>query len=137
MSYYISTTTGEVKVIDDSIFADWVSKNNPKAEAYTKIADPPSPNAQWDGTKWIEPPPYIPQVVSRFQAKAALLQAGLLTQVESLIASPSTDPLVKLAWSEAVEFYRTSPTILSLAEMLDLSEEDLDELFIQAAQVQV
>lgn len=74
-------------------------------------------------------------IVSPFQAKAALLQAGLLTQVEALINDPASDPLVKLAWNNALEYKRLSSTIVSLAEQLNLSDEQLDELFTNAANI--
>lgn len=136
MGYYVSQT-GELKVIDDAVYAEWVAAGNPKAEAYTRIPDQPAPNAQWNGTEWVIPPPYVPQVVSRFQAKAALLQAGLLSRVEAFINDPATDPLAKLAWGEAIEFYRQSPTILSMAAALSLTPQQLDELFTQAASISV
>ena len=66
-------------------------------------------------------------VVSRFQARAALLQAGLLPAVEA--AMPEADPIARLAWDEAVEFRRLSPTIATLAASLGLSDTDLDALF--------
>ena len=66
-------------------------------------------------------------VVSRFQAKAALTLAGLMPQVEEKIAT--ADPLVQLAWAEAVEFKRNSPSILLLADLLDLSDLEVDDLF--------
>lgn len=134
MGYYVSTS-GELKQIDDATYAAWQAAGNPKANAYTLIPDPPGPGAQWNGSEWVLPPPYVPQVVSRFQAKAALLQAGLLTQVETLIADPATDAVTKLAWAEAVEFYRNSPTIATLAAALGLTSGQIDNLFITAANI--
>lgn len=64
---------------------------------------------------------------SRFQAKAALLQAGLLAQIETLMAS--ADPIAQLAWADAVEFRRDSPTIAALAAGAGLSEAQIDDLF--------
>lgn len=75
-------------------------------------------------------------VVSRFQAKAALLQVGLLSQVEMLLAG-GADPLAQLAWNEAQEFQRNSPTITYLAShpSIGLSATDLDNLFRLAATI--
>lgn len=72
-------------------------------------------------------------VCSRFQAKAALLQAGLLPTVEALMAT--ADPIAQLAWAEAVEFRRTSPTILGLAAGAGLTETQVDDLFRAAMQI--
>lgn len=74
-------------------------------------------------------------VVSPFQAKAALLQAGLLTQVEAVINDPATDPLVKLAWNNATEYKRTSPMIAALAAQLNLTDAQVDDLFTAAATI--
>jgi len=74
-----------------------------------------------------------PQVVSRYQARAALHLAGLLTAVEALMADPATDMLARLAWTDAQEFRRTSPTLLAMASALSLTDAQLDQLFITAA----
>lgn len=73
-------------------------------------------------------------VVSRFQAKAALLQAGLLVDVENAVASG--DVLTQLAWSEAVEFHRTSPMIAKLAVTVGLSPEQIDDIFRAAKAIE-
>ena len=72
--------------------------------------------------------------VSRFQARAALLAAGLLADVESAIAD--ADPLTQLAWAEAVEWKRTSPTIAAIGATLDLTDAEIDDLFRAAAQIE-
>lgn len=77
----------------------------------------------------------VPQVISPFQGKAALLQSGLLAQVEAYMADPTTPEVTKLAWTEATEFRRTSPTVTSLGALLGLGDAQLDDLFIQAAQI--
>lgn len=72
-----------------------------------------------------------------FQGKAALFEAGLLDDVETLIASAATDTLTKLAWANAVEWKRMSPMILSLATALELSPAQVDDLFKAAANINV
>lgn len=63
MGYYVSNT-GELKQIDDATYAAWQASNNPKANAYTLIPDPPSPQHRWDGTEWVAPPVYVPPPVT-------------------------------------------------------------------------
>lgn len=102
---------------------------------------------QFDELEVMGPSPYVPiaetdpleieragMVASRFQAKAALLQAGLLDQIEALMRG-SKDPLHKLAWTEAFEFRRDSPTIVYLAGQAGISETELDNLFRSAMQI--
>lgn len=71
--------------------------------------------------------------VTRYQAKAALMHAGLLDTVEQAIAS-ANNPLVTLAWDEA-NFDRMSPLIAEMKAVVGLTEEQLDDLFRAASQV--
>lgn len=86
--------------------------------------------------------PVIPQVievpvrVSRFQARAALMDAGLLEQVETLMQAPETTARTRLAWQDAQEFRRDSPTVAGMAVSLGLTDAELDELFIAAIQIE-
>lgn len=83
---------------------------------------------------YVEPEPQniVPQEVSRFQARAALLQTGLLETADLAVAA-SGDPFLQLAWKEATTFPRTSPGIAALAPALGLTDDDLDDLFRAAA----
>lgn len=78
--------------------------------------------------------PPIPQIVSRFQARAALLQAGLLDQVEQAVVA-ANDPFITLAWAETLEWRRDSPTLNALASGLGLTGEQIDDLFRTAATI--
>lgn len=82
------------------------------------------------------PGPVVPQSISPFQARAALLGAGLLDAVEAVIADPATPVMMKLAWNTAQEFRRSSPTIAAMASVLGMSSEQLDSLFIAAAEIE-
>lgn len=85
-----------------------------------------------------EDPPVagVPQVVSRFQARAALHLAGLLAQIELVMADEETPMLTRLAWRDAQEFRRTSPAVLSISASLGLTDEQLDALFTTAAGIE-
>ncbi|MBG23760.1 MAG: hypothetical protein CMF22_10595 [Idiomarinaceae bacterium] len=74
--------------------------------------------------------------VSAFQARAALNSAGLRDQVETLMNDPNTDQTVKDAWEYATTFKRNSPTVLALANDLGLTDEQLDDLFTQAKDIE-
>jgi hypothetical protein len=77
----------------------------------------------------------VPESVSRFQARVALYQAGYLQTIDTYMALADTPVLSKLAWQDAQEFRRKSPTVLALAQMLGLTETQLDDLFIFASKV--
>lgn len=76
-------------------------------------------------------------VVSSFQAKAALLAAGLLDEVESFFSSNDATAVQKLAWKETTNFYRLSQLVISTGYLLGLSDAQLDELFINAGQITI
>lgn len=119
-----------IAMVADEAFAQaqgWVVSDT------AKIGD------SYENGEFISPPPDpepVPQVVSRFQGRAALHKSGLLKQVETIIADPETDPMVVIAWQDATEFRRDSPTVAALAVPLGLSETDLDDLFRQAITIE-
>ena len=75
---------------------------------------------------------FVPQEVSRFQAKAALAMAGKLAQADAAVAA-SDNIILQLAWAEATTFKRNSPGIALLAPLIGLDDEGLDDLFTTAA----
>lgn len=81
-----------------------------------------------------QPSVSVPPVVSRFQARAALYQAGVLSAAETAIQG--ADMVSQIAWEDAQEFRRTSPLVSDIAQQIGLSESELDDLFIQAAQIE-
>ena len=71
---------------------------------------------------------------TRFQAKAALDDAGLLDQVEAYMSGDDVPKRVKLAWQEA-SFRRGSNMVNQIGAELGLSEADMDNLFLAAQQI--
>ena len=74
--------------------------------------------------------------VSRFQARVALYNFGLLDAVNKLMAEPTAPFIAKEAWDSAQVFKRNSPTVITLGAGLKLTEEQIDELFKAALEVQ-
>jgi len=97
---------------------------------------------EWDGTTVTRvfttepaPPPPVPETVSRFQARAALMLEGRLGDAEAAIAA-ANDPLMSLAWAEAIEWKRSSPALNALAEEIGMTHDDIDDLFRAAALIE-
>lgn len=82
-----------------------------------------------------ELPNAVPQSVTRFRALAALHAAGLLAQVEAVVST--LDPLAQLAWDEAATYRRDSPILLAVARQIGLTGQQVDDLFRQAAALQL
>ena len=76
-------------------------------------------------------------VVSAFQAHQALDDFGYIDQVETIIADPDTPAKTRRAWKMATEFRRLSPTVLELAGLLGLTDEQVDDLFEYALTIEV
>jgi len=96
-----------------------------------KAPEPPEPEPEPEP----DPEPQVPLVVSRFQALAALMQAGLLDDVTAWANDSNTDPLHTLAFETATEFWRDSPTLAAGAAAMGWTEQQLDDLFTAAAQI--
>lgn len=91
-----------------------------------------------DGTP-LSLPPRVPREIAAWRAKAVLEIAGLLPQVEALItAMPEpAGTVVRRAWHDNAPLERQGQTVLSLSSSLNLSDEQLDAMFIQAASLQI
>lgn len=73
-------------------------------------------------------------VVTAFQAKAALMASGRLEDVEAIVAE--SDEVTRLAWSQAREWPRTSPTIAALSQQMGMDDAAIDALFRAAEEIQ-
>lgn len=75
----------------------------------------------------------VPKSITPRQCRLILHSQGLLTTIETLIASQ--DEATKIAWEYASEFRRDDPLLLSLAShpSLALTPEQVDQFFIAAA----
>lgn len=100
----------------------------------------PSLNTDYVGytlVEWVmeEPPPSVPTSITPRQCRLLLLQQGLLSQVEAMIAQSTDD--VRITWEYALEFRRDDPLLQQLAANLQppLTPEQIDQFFIAAAQL--
>lgn len=119
----------------DAVAPGWHNAPEPPALAEGQYA-------VLSGSVWAvttTPPPAavapVPASVTRFQARAALHLAGHLSAVEAAMADPGMDPLARLAWQDALEFVRASPTVAGLAGALGLTDAQIDDLFRLAATI--
>lgn len=79
-------------------------------------------------------PPYVPHAVTMRQARLALLEAGLLGAVSTVINSlPSPQKeAAEIEWEYAQEVERHAGLVSVLGPALGLTEAQLDALFISA-----
>ena len=103
---------------------------------FTAADFPQAPKPEFPEWRPLPEEPTGVRVVSMRQARLALLQAGLLSQVEAAIAGiedANQRQAVQIEWEYAAEVNRTHPWVQHLATALGLSEARLDELFTLAA----
>lgn len=108
---------------------------------YGAIEVPSAPvNARdvWSNGAWVAyiPAPFVPQSVSRRQAKQALLLDGKLDSVQlaiDAIADEAYRGLAQIEWDDSQEFVRSRPMLIQIAGAIGLDEAGLDALFIKAA----
>ena len=107
----------------------------------------PSPDHDWDGDQgtWVlnearaearaaaAKKASVPTVVSIKQARLALLNVGLLDDVDAVIAADSTHRSLKIEWEYASEVRREWVEASGLMDALKLDDDALDKLFFLAA----
>lgn len=74
------------------------------------------------------------EVLSQAQARLYMLQAGLLDQVEELLKDNLE---AKIIWEYADEIKRDNKLISYVGEALSLTDEQLDEMFLEASKIEV
>lgn len=80
--------------------------------------------------------PPVPTAVTNFQARAALLSAGLFGQVDAAIKAQPQDSPAYQAWEYANEITRNGTLVNSVAVTLGFTATQLDDLFRQAATIE-
>lgn len=80
------------------------------------------------------PPPQVPAEIQMWQARAILFRAGLLGMVEQAVKA-ATNPEIEIAWEYAPNVVRRSAFVAAMAGALELTDEQIDALFIEGAKI--
>lgn len=80
----------------------------------------------------------IPSRVSMRQARLALLSAGLLDSVDEAVDALEGDAgrAAQIEWEYAQEISRSHPFVQSIAQALELTDSQLDDLFRAASLIE-
>lgn len=79
---------------------------------------------------------YVPSQITNLQAKLVLKQFQLLEEVETFVNESNNDVL-QMAWNHALTFDRYSHTILTMQNQLNLTDEQVDTMFIEGIKIEV
>lgn len=87
--------------------------------------------------KWVirtaAPEAVVPNAVTPRQARLALLQLGILDEVEAAVEQAETS--VRIEWEYAIEIRRDNALLAQMAGSLGLDSDALDQLFVSAAEL--
>lgn len=87
-----------------------------------------------------EPEPFVPEQVTRAQGKAVLIQAGLWQDVldyVDTIEDATERQLAEVALHDTTHWRRDSPFLNAAAAALNITEQQMDALFQQAAEIEL
>lgn len=76
----------------------------------------------------------IPQALTPRQIRMQLTKEGLRQQVEDTVAN-SNDYALKDWWEYSLDYKRDNPILIDMAAQLGLTDEQLDEMFIEASKL--
>ena len=101
----------------------------------------PEINVPYEGYKLVPwmmnpPPTPIPQTAPMWAVRTVLQNKGLFDQAQALIAA-STDNALKNVWEYGNFADRNSNAIKSLATALNLTDAQVDQMFIDANNIEV
>lgn len=74
----------------------------------------------------------VPQTITPRQLRLQLLSVGLLDEVEALC---TTDRAMSIWFEYSLDFQRSHPMIETMAVQLGLTQDDMDNFFIEASKL--
>jgi hypothetical protein len=126
MKYYWISAENKLTQLDSSIYEKWVASNNPKAEYYTPISDPPGTDYYYDGSEWIQYPslPVPPltgvQFLSRFTDEE-LLAIEVLRTTAPDVETRAILTIYKESWIPATDIdVSDSRTLQRMTRLVEL-----------------
>lgn len=109
------------------------------AEQFIEVPDSAQNGWLWDGVDATDPvienPPakVVPQQVSMRQARLALLDAGLLDDVEAVIGAAGR--AAQIEWEYAATVDRNHPVITIVQQQQSMTDSQIDALFTSAVEL--
>ena len=89
--------------------------------------------AQWEAIQ-VEPEEIVPEKISSRQLRSQLILQGFnletIEQALNQLPEPNRS-LAKVDWEYATNFYRNNAMIVAVGQLLNLTNEQIDEIFRQ------
>lgn len=80
----------------------------------------------------------VPEKITKLQLKIQLVKSGFDLQIIENAIAGLPEPqktFATLSWTEATNFYRNNEMITAVGQMLNLTSEQIDEIFIEAEKI--
>lgn len=79
----------------------------------------------------------VPRIITMRQARLLLHSLGLLTQVQAAIDALPEPPRItaQIEWDYSSEVHRDKELVKMIAQQLDLTDSQVDQMFIEASQL--
>lgn len=136
MTLYYNINTYEIKDLSEDLINGWIANNNPKKNKWAILPEKPGEDYSWHNGVWTQSQQTVPESISARQIRLWLINNDIqLSQVDNAINSiqdPITRETVKVEWEYAPYVERNHPMLVPLAQVLGLSEQQIDTAFIQA-----
>jgi hypothetical protein len=136
MNLYYNVDTYEIKDLSDELVSGWIENDNPKKDKWALLPEKPANDYYWNNGVWTQYQQSVPESVSARQIRLWLINNGIqLIQVEQAINNiedPITRETIKVEWEYAPYVERNHPMLVPLAQALGLTENQVDQAFIQA-----
>ena len=98
--------------------------------------------ARWNGSEWIidteGPKEPVPSSVTKRQGRQQMILMGVIGQIQpaiDAIQDATERALVQSFWEDSIEYERYHPQMISLANQLGFTDDQLDDAFRAASQL--
>lgn len=134
----ISVTANIAENHIEVVFGEWISDGaykSVKLSRYKKGQE--AAISEECGSEYValldllKPISWSPSSVTMRQARLALLSNNILDKVDSMLTSSES----KINWEYATEVYRNSTLVSEMQTALNLTDEQVDNLFIEASKL--
>jgi hypothetical protein len=129
-----------VQIIDDTVIATITLPVTLGSHYVTTLAKWQGLHLVEDWREYIAPEPtivepevYVPQEISRAKGLVICKQYGILDTIKEVVAAKDAeDGISQIKFDNAGTFNRTDPLLQYVAGLTNLTEEQLDVMFIEA-----